>query len=220
MTVFVVSAPSGAGKTTLNRRLLKACPQLEMSISHTTRPPRLNERDGDHYHFINRQEFETMAQNNAFIEWAEVHGNLYGTSFDELKRIEKEGKHPLLEIDVQGWQKARAKLLDAVSIFILPPSLKVLWQRLESRGSDSLQQRWLRFQNAYDEIKNAKDYGVFVVNSELDAAFDELKCLVEGGKPRQGHQTSGLLLCEKLNEEFKTADWIKELRANLGDSLR
>lgn len=216
MTVFVVSAPSGAGKTTLNRRLLKECPQLEMSISHTTRPPRKGEKEGDHYHFVSRAEFEKMVQKNAFIEWAEVHGNFYGTSFEELQRIEKAGKNPLLEIDVQGWHKARPLLPNAVSIFILPPSLKDLWHRLESRGSDNLAQRLLRFQNAMDEIKNAKDYDVFLVNRDLETAFAELKTLVLSDKPEHRGQQEGLLLCEKLNEEFKTADWIKGLKQQLG----
>ena len=217
MTVFVVSAPSGAGKTTLNRRLLKACPQLETSISHTTRMPRPGEKPGDHYHFVSRSEFEALIRDHAFIEWAEVHGNLYGTSVSELTRIEGIHKNPLLEIDVQGWQKARALLPEALSIFILPPSLEILWQRLESRGSDNLEQRWLRFQNAYDEIKNAKDYEVFIVNIELNTALSEMKSLVEGGKPKADQQLKGHLLCKKLNEEFNTADWIKGLRQQLGN---
>ncbi len=216
MTVFVVSAPSGAGKTTLNRRLLKECPQLEMSISHTTRAPRKGEKEGDHYHFVSRSEFDAMVQRQAFIEWAEVHGNFYGTSIEELERIEKAGKSPLLEIDVQGWHKARPLLPRAVAIFILPPSLQILWQRLESRGSDSLGQRWLRFQNALDEIKNAKEYDVFLVNRELETAFHELKSLILSGKPNLEGQSEGLLLCEKLNDEFKTADWIKGLQKQLG----
>lgn len=216
MTVFVVSAPSGAGKTTLNRRLLKECPQLEMSISHTTRAPRKGEKEGDHYHFVSRSEFDAMVQRQAFIEWAEVHGNFYGTSIEELERIEKAGKSPLLEIDVQGWHKARPLLPRAVAIFILPPSLQILWQRLESRGSDSLQQRWLRFQNALDEIKNAKEYDVFLVNRDLETAFHELKSLILSDKPNLEGQREGLLLCEKLNDEFKTADWIKGLQKQLG----
>jgi len=216
MTVFVVSAPSGAGKTTLNRRLLKECHQLEMSISHTTRPPRKGEKEGDHYHFVSRPEFEAMVQSQAFIEWAEVHGNFYGTSIEELQRIERAGKNPLLEIDVQGWHKARPLLKNAFSIFILPPTLKDLWQRLESRGSDTLAQRWLRFQNSLDEIKNAKDYDVFLVNHDLETAFAELKTIVLSDKPKHKGQQEGLHLCEKLNEEFKTADWIKGLKQQLG----
>jgi guanylate kinase len=107
-------------------------------------------------------------------------------------------------------------LSNAVSIFILPPTLKDLWERLESRGSDNLSQRWLRFQNAMDEIKNAKDYDVFLINRDLETAFAELKTLVLSDKPEHRGQQEGLLLCEKLNEEFKTADWIKGLKKQLG----
>lgn len=217
MTVIVISAPSGAGKTTLNRRLLKECPNLEMSISHTTRRARAGEKEGDHYHFISSEQFQLMITQQAFVEWAEVHGNHYGTSRQELERIEKAGKSPLLEIDVQGWHKARPFLPTAISIFILPPSLEDLWHRLEKRGSDSLAQRWLRFQNALDEIKNAKEYEYFLVNEDLETAYHQLKSLVQGDKPRQGNLSEGLKLCKKLNDEFQNADWIKELRRKLGD---
>lgn len=216
MTVFVVSAPSGAGKTTLNRRLIKECPQLEMSVSHTTRAPRSGEQEGVHYYFVQRPLFEQLIQAQAFLEWAEVHGNLYGTSFKELERIENQGKSPILEIDVQGWQSIRARLPQAISIFILPPSLRSLWDRLESRGSDLLEQRWKRFQNAYAEIKNAKDYNVLIVNEDLEQAFQKLKGIMLAGKGTLGTNEEALKLSQKLNEEFETAEWIKGLRSQLG----
>lgn len=216
MTVFVVSAPSGTGKTTLNRRLLKDCSQLEMSVSHTTRAPRPGEVEGVHYHFLNPQQFKSMVAANAFIEWAEVHGNLYGTSLDELKRIESQGKHPLLEIDVQGWHLAKDLLPQGLSIFILPPSLKSLWERLEKRGSDSIQTRWVRLQNAYDEIQKAHEYDVLIINNDLEIAYQTLKSVILNGKPEDTSRRQGLILCEKLNEEYETADWIKELRNKLG----
>lgn len=215
MTVFVVSAPSGAGKTTLNRRLIKECPQLEMSISHTTRPPRRGEQHGVHYYFVSRDAFEQLVKDQAFLEWAEVHGNLYGTSFKELERIENQGKSPILEIDVQGWQNLRARLPAALSIFILPPSLRSLWDRLESRGSDQLEQRWRRFKNAYAEIKNAKDYRVLIVNEDLEQAFQKLKRIMLTGNESLGSNEEALKLCKKLNEEFETADWVKGLRSQL-----
>lgn len=217
MTVYVVSAPSGAGKTTLNRRLLKDCTQLEMSVSHTTRSPRAGEVEGVHYHYLNPQQFKDMVAANAFIEWAEVHGNLYGTSLSELKRIESHGKHPLLEIDVQGWHLAKELLPQALSIFILPPSLKSLWERLEKRGSDSIQTRWVRLQNAYDEIQKAHEYDVLIINNDLEIAYQTLKTVILSGKPDDTSRRQGLLLCEKLNEEFKSADWIKGLREKLSD---
>ncbi|MBC7659224.1 MAG: guanylate kinase [Chitinophagaceae bacterium] len=216
MTVFVVSAPSGTGKTTLNRRMLKECPRLEISVSHTTRAPRAGEVDGVHYHFIKPDAFRSMADSNAFIEWAEVHGNLYGTSFSELRRIEANGKDPLLEIDIQGWHNAKSLLPDAISIFILPPSLASLWQRLEKRGSDSLEIRWVRLQNAYDEIKQAHEYDILIINNELEVAYQKLKSIILSHKPEGKGDPEGLILCERLNEEFQTADWIKGLRDSMG----
>lgn len=216
MAVIVVSAPSGAGKTTLNRRLLKENPQLEMSISHTTRLPRRGEQEGVHYHFVDREKFHEMVSHNSFIEWAEVHGNLYGTSFSELERLEKAGKSALLEIDVQGWHLIAPLLPQAISIFILPPSLESLWHRLESRGSDSLETRWERLQNAYDEIKKANEYKYLIINDELNVAFEKLKNLALSGKSEAGDEAKGRLLCQKLNEEFETAEWIKKLRKQLG----
>jgi guanylate kinase len=215
MTVFVISAPSGAGKTTLNRRLLKELPQLAMSVSHTTRAPRPGEVDGEHYHFTNQTAFEKMAKNQEFIEWANVHGNLYGTSFHELERIKQLGKTPILEIDVQGWEKVKPLLQDAVSVFILPPSLRLLWDRLESRGSDSLEVRWKRFQNAYEEIQNANHYDSLIVNNELEKAYHNLRALVLSSEPKKAGDPEGQDLCRKLNEEFQSAEWIRELRQKM-----
>ncbi|RZA23733.1 MAG: guanylate kinase [Proteobacteria bacterium] len=216
MTVFVVSAPSGTGKTTLNRRLLKECPDLEISVSHTTRKPRAGEVDGVHYHFIQADDFRQMVEKGSFIEWAEVHGNLYGTSFSELKRIESNGKNPLLEIDIQGWHNAKPLLTSAVSIFILPPSLSSLWERLETRGSDNLDVRWIRLQNAYDEIQKAHEYDILIINNELEVAFQKLKSIILSVKPEGMGDPDGLILCHKLNEEFESADWIKGLRVKMG----
>ncbi len=216
MTVFVVSAPSGTGKTTLNRRLLKECSNLEISVSHTTRKPRAGEIDGVHYHFIKPDLFRTMVDQKAFIEWAEVHGNLYGTTFAELRRIESHGKNPLLEIDIQGWHNAKALLTNAISIFILPPSLASLWERLENRGSDNLDVRWVRLQNAYDEIQKAHEYDILIINNELEVAYQKLKSIITSGKPEGKGDPEGLILCQKLNREFESADWIKELRAKMG----
>ncbi|RYZ54090.1 MAG: guanylate kinase [Proteobacteria bacterium] len=216
MPVFVVSAPSGTGKTTLNRRLLKECPRLEMSVSHTTRAPRAGEVDGVHYHFIEPIQFRTMVEGNAFIEWAEVHGNLYGTSFSELKRIEAGGKDPLLEIDIQGWHNAKSLLDNAISIFVLPPSMASLWQRLEKRGSDPLEIRWVRLQNAYDEIQKAHEYDILIINNDLEEAYSKLKAIILSGTLEGQKNPEGLSLCLRLNEEFESADWIKGLRDKMG----
>lgn len=216
MTVFVVSAPSGTGKTTLNRRLLKECPGLEISVSHTTRKPRVGEIDGVHYHFIAADLFRQMVEAGAFIEWAEVHGNLYGTTFGELSRIEANGKDPLLEIDIQGWHNAKNLLTKAISIFILPPSMASLWQRLETRGSDNLDVRWVRLQNAYDEIQKAHEYDILIINNELEVAYQKLKSIILSGEPEGKGDPEGLILCQKLNQEFESADWIRGLREKMG----
>ncbi|SMF33990.1 guanylate kinase [Pseudobacteriovorax antillogorgiicola] len=216
MSIFVVSAPSGAGKTTLNRKLIANHPDVEMSVSHTTRRPRPGEVNGNHYHFIDRDRFEEMSQRDEFVEWAEVHGNLYGTTKAELDRIVSAGRKPILEIDVQGWETARHLLPDAVSIFILPPSLESLWQRLESRGSDNLETRWIRLQNAYKEISKAEHYQHFIVNQQIDIAYEELRKIIVLGVTDDKHVENGKELCKKLNDEFENADWIKRLRADLG----
>lgn len=216
MAVYVVSAPSGTGKTTLNRRLMQEHPIIEMSVSHTTRKPRPGEQDGVHYHFIDRNQFEKMIAENAFVEWAEVHGNLYGTSVNELARIRSLGKKAILEIDVQGWEKARPFLKDAESVFILPPSMESLWQRLEQRGSDSLETRWLRLKNAHDEIANACNYKYFIVNNDLETAYQKLKSIIVDGKSEEANSTEGSRLCRQLNQEYENADWIKRLKASLG----
>ncbi len=212
MTVYVVSAPSGAGKTTLNCKLIESHSNVEMSVSHTTRQPRSGEINGSHYHFVSIDQFQQMIDQNEFIEWANVHGNLYGTSHKELSRILEKQHIPILEIDVQGWVLAKPKLTNAQSIFILPPSLKSLWKRLESRGSDSLETRWMRLQNAYDEILHADSYDHFIVNNDLAIAYEALKSVVVDGKSNKINDMMGKNLCQKLNEEFENADWIMELR--------
>ena len=215
MSVIVVSAPSGAGKSTLHKLLLKDCNDINMSVSHTTRQPRDGEVDGEAYHFIEASTFEGMADNKEFIEWAEVHGNYYGTSFNELERINSLGKSPLLEIDVQGWLFARQRLPNPLSIFILPPSLKQLWDRLEGRGSDDLATRWGRFQNAYKEIEEAQSYDNFIINDDLNKAYLELKNTIKTGKQEEPLNQKGLALVEALKNEFKNASWIKELKSKL-----
>ena len=215
MTVFVVSAPSVTGNTTLNRRLIAEFPEVEMCISHTTRSARPNEVNGRDYHFVDKENFESMVAEGRFIEWAEVHGNFYGTSKCELDRLVGQGKKPILEIDVQGWEQAEHKIPDATSIFILPPSFKSLWERLEGRGSDSLKTRWTRLQNAYDEISKAHLYNNFIINEDIDQAYSELKKVVIDGSKSHRHIENGKDLCKKLNDEFKNADWIKSLRSDL-----
>lgn len=216
-SVVVVSAPSGTGKTTLNRRLMAEYPALEVSVSHTTRASRPGEKEGVHYHFTDEARFQELIAQDAFVEWARVHGSLYGTSKAELERIKKAGHMALLEIDVQGWLKARQQLHDAVSVFILPPTLQALWQRLEGRASDSIQNRMLRLHNAFHEISKAENYQYFIVNDDLEIAYGKLKAIVMEGKAGDIDSANGRRLCEKLMDEYHNAAWLREIRAQFAD---
>ncbi len=176
--LFVVSAPSGAGKTTLCRYLVDNFPDLRQSISFTTRAPRDNERDGVDYHFVGRETFERMVSEGAFAEWAEVHGNLYGTALQTLEQARQAGEDILLDIDCQGAAQLRQKLADAVFIFILPPSLEELERRLRGRQTDSEDVVARRLANARREIAAAHWYDYLLVNDDLEAAREQLKAIV------------------------------------------
>jgi len=213
--IYVVSAPSGGGKTTLNRRLLAEHPVLDIAVSHTTRAARASEQAGVHYYFVSKGEFEERVKNGEFLEHATVHGHLYGTSKAEVERIGKAGKKTLLEIDVQGWINAKPLIPQAISIFILPPSLEILWQRLEHRGSDPLPVRWLRLQNAYNEIEKANNYDFFIANDDLEISYRKLKSIIIDGMRGDIDNKNGRELVTKLKDEFKHADWICKMRANI-----
>lgn len=199
---YIISAPSGTGKTTLNRRLVKAIPELEFSISHTTRPIRSNEREGDHYYFVDKPAFNDLIKNHALLEWAEVFGNFYGTSFGELKRINAKGHSALLEIDVQGCALAKNKLDSVCCILLLPPSMKVLWERLQGRGTDSLETITKRFQTARKELEQAHLYEHFVINDSIDEAFEELRGFIVHQKPLTLSKAQGLAFCKRLASEL------------------
>ncbi|MFK7823439.1 MAG: guanylate kinase [Oligoflexales bacterium] len=211
--VLVITAPSGTGKTTLNRRLVRELSSLEISVSLTTRPSRKNEVHGDHYWFVTKQEFQDKISSGKMLEWAEVFGNLYGTSMDEVHRIQSEGKRPVLEIDVQGWEKAKDKLPQATSTFIMPPSMRALWERLKKRGTDSLEVRLRRINTAREELDHGKHYQYFVINDDLDSAYLELKQIVLGQKPSLD-RLNGLAHCEKLLNECKEP-WFTELNSEI-----
>ncbi|NRA44720.1 MAG: guanylate kinase [Oligoflexales bacterium] len=211
--VLVITAPSGTGKTTLNRRLVRELSNLEISVSLTTRSMRKNEKHGDHYWFISKEEFEEKLSSGKMLEWAEVFGNLYGTSLDEMHRIQANGKRPVLEIDVQGWEKAKDKLPNATSIFIMPPSMRALWERLKKRGTDPLEVRLRRIHTAREELDHGKHYQYFVINDDLDRAYLELKQIVLGREPTLDRQ-NGLSHCQKLLNECKEP-WFAELHSEL-----
>lgn len=171
--LLIVSSPSGAGKTTLTARLLAAIDNVRFSVSHTTRKPRPNEENGREYHFVTRDEFEQLIAKDEFVEWAAVHGNLYGTSQRELASASS-ARGILFDIDHQGARQIKSSRPDAVGVFILPPSMEILLQRLRGRASEDEETVQRRFNVARTEIAH---YGLFdyvLVNDELDAATDKL----------------------------------------------
>lgn len=175
----VLSAASGTGKTTLGHRLLKTVPNLTLSVSYTTRAPRHGEREGADYHFIDTGRFDEMVRANAFIEWAEVHGNLYGTAFAEVQARLDAGEDVLLDIDVQGGKQIRTRFPDALMIFLLPPSLGELSRRLAARGTESASDFQRRMLNARREIEGASVYDFLIVNDDVELASRRLCEVVE-----------------------------------------
>lgn len=165
------------------QRLIKDDPSYQVVTSHTTRGPRAGEEDGRHYHFVSRDAFEALKAEKAFLEWAEVFGNLYGTSFAAIQRLKDAGQVPLLEIDVQGFVQVRPKLTSYYSLFIFPPSIELLWQRLENRASESLEVRRVRLAAAISELEQAHHYDNFIVNDDVDRAYDEMRAKLAAGLP-------------------------------------
>jgi guanylate kinase len=215
--VYVVSAPSGTGKTTLNRRLISEHANIQMSVSYTTRKKRVNETDGIDYHFTTEEKFRELIKAGQMLEYAEVFGTLYGTSFAEIVRIQGLGKVALLEIDVQGWRQAREKIERSKSIFILPPSVEELWQRLELRGTESKDVRWRRLMTARAEISSGSLYETFLINRDLDSAYTELQSIIIEGKKPTISNAKGVAYCQQLLAEFDSAAWLQKLAKQLAD---
>lgn len=175
--LFVVSGPSGCGKSTLIKQLLGILPGLEFSVSHTTRLPRPNETNGRDYYFVSRQEFEKMKAAGAFVESAVVHGELYGTSLQEIKN--KAGSKDLvLDIDVQGARQIKSQLQEACLIFVVPPSWAELEKRLRQRKTDTAGAIALRLENARREIQQSDCFDYLVINGEITRAVDELRSII------------------------------------------
>lgn len=176
--LFVISAPSGTGKTTLCRLLMDAFKGISYSVSHTTRKPRDGEVHGKDYYFVSVSDFEQMIRDGALVEWAKVHDNYYGTSLAFITDSLENGQDILLDIDVQGAANIRAAYPEAVTIFIMPPSLSVLKERLERRGTDKPEVIETRLKNAVAEMAQKELYGHVIVNDRLETARDELFDLV------------------------------------------
>lgn len=175
--LFVISAPSGAGKTSLCNELLKTYDNLEYSISVTTREPRADEVEGKDYFFVDEVTFRNMIQNDEFLEWAEVHGNLYGTPKKFINEKLESGVNILLDIDPQGARQLRRKLNFGVYVFIIAPSLKVLEERLRNRRTESEEKLRLRLENAKREVRYYKDYDYIIINKNFKKAFNELNAI-------------------------------------------
>jgi len=185
--LFVVSGPSGVGKSTLCRHILQEIPDIRLSVSCTTRPPRPGETDGKEYRFISEEEFRANIEAHAFAEWAEVYDRLYGTPWKELEQ--EPGVHTdiLLDIDVQGARQVMKTLQKAVTIFILPPSLETLRTRLAGRGTDSSEEQNRRFQKSQDEMKNYSEYQYTIRNETLEQAIRELRAVIVAERVKTTH---------------------------------
>lgn len=179
-----MSAPSGTGKTTLVERLVHTTPALRMSRSYTSRAARANERDGVDYHFISRDQFQASIAASAFLEWADVFGNLYGTSATDTEAILANGEDLVLVIDVQGARQVRSRGIENTAIFVLPPSASVLEQRLRGRSQDSDEQIRRRLSVACREVADVAEYDYVVVNDEVEPSVGRLRAIIEAERAR------------------------------------
>jgi guanylate kinase len=198
--LFVVSAPSGTGKTTLVERLVETVGGLELSRSYTSRPARAGERDGVDYNFVSRSTFEAMATRGEFLEWAEVFGNLYGTGHSETDRRLASGADLVLVIDVQGARQVRSASPGSVGVFVLPPSFAVLEDRLRGRSKDSEDAIRRRLETARSEVSAVVEYDYVVVNDEMDRCVGELRSIVTAERARRARR-GGLI--EPIVHTFK-----------------
>ena len=199
--LFTMSGPSGVGKGTIVRELLRQCPQIRLSISQATRAPRPGEIEGVHYFFTTRERFQEMARQGELLEWAEVHGNFYGTPRAYVERMLSEGRDVLLEIDVQGSRQVIANMPETVGIFILPPSRAELIRRLSGRGTESKEQLATRIANAEKEIRAAEDFPYLIVNQTVQEAVRQVRAVIEAEHLRcRDNET-----LETLYREFEEA---------------
>lgn len=198
-SVLVISAPSGAGKTTLCKRLLEEDRKVDFSVSFTTRPPRAGERDGADYFFVDREEFERRRDRGEFVEWAVVGGHLYGTSVEGVKEAAARGRDILLDIDTQGAVNIRRLIPEAVLIFILPPGRAALKERLTKRGTDGPEEMARRLRLARGEVERSPTYDYVIINDDFEVAYRQLRAVVEAARCRTDRQKARL---EAILREF------------------
>ena len=210
----VLSAPSGAGKTTIAKALVEGREDVVFSVSATTRPPRDNEVDGVDYHFLSEPDFRAMIKADEFVEWAEVHGHLYGTPRQALQDAQDQGRFLILDIDVQGAMQVRQRVPDAVLVFVLPPTADALVQRLRERGTEGEDTLARRIENARGELEKASEFDYVVVNENLDQAIDDVRRIVRG----EGRRTDGAIDLSNVIRQLQRR--IDEILAEHFDSTR
>ena len=186
--LIIISSPSGGGKGTIIKEVLEVLPEVGYSVSFTTRPPRFGEEEGRHYHFVTKRQFEEEIANDSFLEYAEVHGNLYGTSRTQTERMTNEGQDVILEIDVQGALQIMEKLPAAVSVFIMPPSFEVLKARLVSRATENHEDLELRLRNSRDEIRQFERFDYIIINDQVAAAARKLAAIILAERQHRDRQ--------------------------------
>ncbi len=186
--LIIISSPSGGGKGTLIREVLGAVPDVGYSVSLTTRAPRFGEEDGRHYHFVTKHKFEEEVSLGGFLEYAEVHGHLYGTSRIQIERITNSGSDVILEIDVKGALQVLDKIPEAVSVFIMPPSFEVLKARLTSRATENLDDLALRLRNSFLEVMQNTRFGYIIINDEVPVAARKLAAIILAERQRRDRQ--------------------------------
>lgn len=200
--LFIISSPSGGGKGTLIKEVLRTMPRIGYSVSYTTRKMREGEFNGRDYFFVSVEQFNELKEKGEFLEFAEVHGNFYGTSVNQIKTENEKGNDIILEIDTQGAASVKAKMPEAVGIFIMPPTFEVLKNRLTNRATESAENLKLRLKNASDEVRHFSEFEYVVINDDKEVASEELKAIITAERQKQIRQTA------KITAIINTFDFI------------